>query len=129
MMEEVWKPIPEFEGYEVSNQGRVRSYYLFGPGSRVANKPQRILKPTLSKDGYLVVGLRGKITPIHKVVALAFIGPYPDGMEVCHNNGQHTDNRLANLRYDTHYNNMVDFTRHNKRWVSQYPYTGQKVYR
>jgi hypothetical protein len=29
-------------------------------------------------------------------------------MEVCHNNGIHTDNRLENLRFDTHENNMAD---------------------
>lgn len=42
----------------------------------------------------------------------AFVGPCPEGMEVCHNNGDCTDNRLENLRYDTKSANMLDRVRH-----------------
>jgi hypothetical protein len=38
----------------------------------------------------------------------AHVGPRPDGMQVCHNNGLRTDNRLSNLRYDTASGNMRD---------------------
>lgn len=33
-------------------------------------------------------------------------------MECCHNNGNASDNRLENLRWDTHYNNNQDRIRH-----------------
>lgn len=39
---------------------------------------------------------------------LAFIGPPPPGMEVCHRDNNPRNNRLENLRYDTHMNNMID---------------------
>jgi len=39
---------------------------------------------------------------------LAFEGPCPADQEVCHNDGDPVNNKLANLRYDTHKNNMAD---------------------
>jgi hypothetical protein len=38
----------------------------------------------------------------------AWIGPRPDGQEVCHGNGDRMDCRLSNLRYDTHLANEAD---------------------
>jgi len=43
---------------------------------------------------------------------LAFVGPCPDGLEVAHDNGVPNDNRLSNLRYDTHKGNHADRKRH-----------------
>lgn len=43
---------------------------------------------------------------------LAFVGMPPEGMEVCHTNGDQTDNRLENLRYGTRANNMADAIDH-----------------
>lgn len=45
---------------------------------------------------------------MHRLVLLAFVGPCPDGMEACHANDIPTDNRLANLRWGTHADNMRD---------------------
>ena len=44
------------------------------------------------------------------MVIHAFVGPTPPGMEICHNNGIHADNRLKNLRFDTHAANMEDLS-------------------
>lgn len=38
---------------------------------------------------------------IHKLVLEAFVGERPSGMQACHGNGDKTDNRLVNLRWDT----------------------------
>lgn len=48
----------------------------------------------------------------HTLVLLAFVGPRPEGMECCHGNGIRHDNRLENLRWDTHQGNMADRLRH-----------------
>lgn len=45
---------------------------------------------------------------IHRLVLLAFIGPCPESMEACHNDGNRDNNQLRNLRWDTHKNNCAD---------------------
>jgi len=113
MIDEVWKPIPGFLGYEVSNGGQVRSYRKqtdFGKWI-IDQIPQRILKPSLA-GRYLGVTLRlnGKTyrKNIAELVLLAFIGPRPEGLEICHNDGNPSNNHLSNLRYDTHVANLND---------------------
>jgi len=71
------------------------------------------LKPVLKSNGYLVVTLSNrKIRGIHCLVLETYIGPCPDGMEACHNNGIKPDNRLENLRWDTKRANQLDRQQH-----------------
>ena len=58
---------------------------------------------------------RYKTVRLHRLVLEAFVGPCPAGMEVCHNDGDPTNNRLSNLRCDTHRNNMLDMHGHGTR--------------
>lgn len=46
------------------------------------------------------------------MVVAAFIGPRPEGLQVCHNNGVHYDNRAINLRYGTPKENSQDSVKH-----------------
>ncbi len=112
---EVWKPIADFPGYEVSDQGQVRSFYRRIGGATgwdIANDPQRILKGAIKKNGYHFVLLhRNGVSSncmVHRLVAHAFLGECPEGMEVCHNDSDSQNNSPENLRYDTHYANMQD---------------------
>lgn len=102
MTQEIWKSIPGYEGYEVSNMGQVRSFRGLG-------RP-RILKPSVNRDGYTMVHLSGSTSPvfIHRLVMLAFEGPCPEGLEVCHGDHNRSNNHLDNLKYDTHQENMKD---------------------
>ena len=107
-MYEEWRKVPGFPGYDVSNSGRVRSYrYWVGSPDywKDSNEPQRILSPWPDNYGYLVVALTDGSRAIglgaHVIVAAAFIGPRPDGHEVCHKNGIAWDNRVENLFYAT----------------------------
>ncbi len=56
-------------------------------------------------SGYEQVRLRsgGKsmVYAVHRLVAICFIGPRPEGCGVNHKNGIKTDNRLDNLEYLT----------------------------
>lgn len=113
---EQWQPIVGYEdAYEVSDRGRVRSvdrYVSNGNGLRLA--AGRVL--SIYHGGhYSQVRLKtdgnGSTKNVHALMASAFLGPCPEGREVCHNNGQHHDNRIENLRYDTHSANQYDTVR------------------
>lgn len=112
-MTEIWKPVPGYEEwYEVSNHGRVRSWYSNsrrGAGRR-AEQP-RLLKPkTHERTGYLVFTPRKngvqKDYLVHHAVAYAFIGPRPEGMHINHKDGVKTNNNVGNLEYLTPRENM-----------------------
>jgi hypothetical protein len=118
---EVWRPVVGREGlYEVSDQGRVRSLDRWGRGGRGGRYPKlyrgKLRQPHQQKSGHLLLLLHAdgqiKGKEIHTLVAEAFIGPRPEGQEVCHNNGDPADNRVENLRYDTHSANLKDSVRH-----------------
>lgn len=117
-MVERWAPVEGFEGlYEVSDAGRVRSLDRRVPhGGHTKLMRSRVLKPRPTRNGYLRVSLssRGKTTDayIHRLVACAFLGHPAEGVEVCHGNGNRVDNRLENLRWDTHGENVRDTVRH-----------------
>jgi hypothetical protein len=117
---ELWRPIPGYEGaYEVSDHGRVRSLdrEVYAGRGRTRKSVGRVLSAHFG-DHYVKVRLKlhgsGRTWNVHTLVALAFIGPKPEGMEVCHGNGDAHDNRAANLRYDTHSANGRDRTLHGR---------------
>ncbi len=91
--DEVWKPIPGFKNnYHVSSLGRVYSRAKGG----------RILKSRLNAGGYPAMWLgRMALRQAHCLVALAFIGPRPDGMQVNHLDGNKLNPRPENLEYVT----------------------------
>jgi hypothetical protein len=123
-MDEIWKAIPGFGGhYEASSLGRIRALGRTIIKQHRTGKmmqqfyPGRILSPhRADKWGHLAVnmGVDGTNThsAVHRLVLLAFAGPCPEGMEACHNNGNASDNRPENLRWDTHHNNNQDRRAH-----------------
>ena len=116
ILKEQWKPIPGFEGYDVSDRGRVRSYRVAGHANAISKTPQRTLKPSHHKRYAQVVLVNpegARITrPLAPLVMLAFVGPGLDGEKVCHNDGNSHNDHLENLRYDSHSANLLDITRH-----------------
>lgn len=107
MLEE-WRDIPGYEGrYQVSDLGRVRSvdHYVRcgreGKGRRLVKG--RVLRPgRMDRFNHVSVALgKGNSLGVHVLVALAFIGPRPSKLDVCHWNGIGDDNRWSNLIYET----------------------------
>lgn len=102
-----WCPVPDFPDYEISNTGLVRSHKRRRP---------YILKPGKHPTGYHQVALRRNghthVFPIGHLVLFAFRGPCPEGCEMCHNDGDATNDHLNNLRWDTHAANMRDAAHH-----------------
>lgn len=113
-MSEEWRTCIEDPHYEVSSVGRVRGKTRTQdyPASWRAQAFQRtwqgkILRPTLLNTGYCQVclTLRQKHS-VHRLVASAFI-PNPDALpEVNHKNGTPSDNRVENLEWVTHSDNL-----------------------
>lgn len=98
-----WRGIDGFPGYEVSDAGGVRR----GGRSLTPDTDDRGRRRfTLRRDS------RSHKFMASRLVLAAFVGPCPDGMEACHDNGDCADDRLVNLRWDTHSANLLDRRRH-----------------
>jgi hypothetical protein len=102
MIDENWKSIPSWEGrYDVSDLGNIRSLSYRG----VKRKEPLIMKASFNDWGYLQIALFDRRWKKHyrvaSLVLLAFVGPRPKGKEVSHLDGNKTNNKLSNLRYET----------------------------
>lgn len=124
-MTEEWKDIPGYEGrYQASTLGRIRSLdrrvRVVAHGTEATRLIKgRVLRPgVFEKSGHVsvVLGHGANGSPVHQLVALTFIGPRPEGMDICHNDGNPKNNAVSNLRYDTRSENNKDVLRQGKRW-------------
>ena len=132
MTKEIWRDIDGYEGrYQVSDQGRVKSL------ERKGRRKERILKPGLDKDGYLLVNLwaggKQKNHKVHRLVCQAF-HENPDGKPcVNHIDENKTNNCASNLEWCTHKENNTHGTRNERvaktqsRPVAQYAQDGELI--
>lgn len=142
-MSEVWKDIPGWVGfYQVSDLGRVKSLARTIDSGRpgvTIDLRERILRASVAGHGYLVVVLTRRndrtTIPVYRLVLAAFVGPCPDGMEGCHNDGDKTNNTPANLRWDTRSENIRDTVRHGNHQMASkthcakgHPFAGDNLY-
>ena len=130
MRKEIWKDIPEYEGYyQCSNFGRVSSLYRII--KRVNGQTQpikgRILKLSTDKKGYKTVELSkdgNRYTfKIHQLVAITFLGHSLCGMKtvIDHVDGYRDNNNLSNLRLVTvRENSSICYRKNKKLYSSQY---------
>lgn len=93
----MWRRIPGYTGYEVSENGAVRRY-----------NDHEELSGSISAQGYqryhLTSDKTGKTVQVnaHAAVMAAFYGPTPaEGLIIVHLNGDKLDNRLGNLWWQT----------------------------
>lgn len=122
-MIETWRDVPGYEGhYQVSDLGRVKalSRLVDIPNHRSGREvkklfPERVLTPkrgAKARGGYyrrvqLYLGGVCWMPGVHVLVALAFIGPVPVGMEVNHKDGDPSNNVLTNIEYLTRSGNLL----------------------
>ena len=117
--DEEWLDIRKWEGfYQVSSKGRVRSLtrtirQKSRWGEQLRTFPGKMLKLNKCTNNYTFVqlskpGFKAKCQLVHRLVAEAFLGPAPDKHEVCHKNGDRSDNRALNLRWGTRKSNHAD---------------------
>ena len=138
MDKEVWRSIKDYEDYQVSNLGRVKSL-KFGK--------ERILKKSLNGTGYNHVILYkdnvSKTIEIHKLVAIAFLNHKLDGMKlvVNHIDFNRLNNNVDNLEVVTNRENTnqkhlkstskytgVCWVKSKNKWQSQIRINGEKKY-
>ena len=131
-MEEIWKDVIGYEeSYMVSSFGRMKSKERIIKRRKGGNYVQKetfisgceyhgYLKTSLRKDG------SKKDKFIHCLVAEAFWGLKPEGMEVCHKDGNRKNNKIENLRYGTRSDNVKDAIKNGTHFT---PFTTKGVER
>lgn len=120
-MIEVWKDIPDFPGYQVSNTGKVRSFWhkqrkfgTHGGTERVLIDTPYELSQSDDGNGYMKVFLQNdycrRCVKVHRLVAEAFIQRESDELDtVDHRKSGRLgklDNRVTNLRWMTRRKNI-----------------------
>lgn len=101
---EIWVDIKGFEGlYQISNKQRIKSlerYVCFENGDKILKRKAILLKPRITKSGYMRINLYRvndnfkKYYFIHKLMLESFV-PNPENKPcVNHINGIKTDNSL-----------------------------------
>lgn len=98
---EIWKPVPDWQDYQVSTFGRVKSFRKDEP---------RIIRPTLSTKGYLQLELHKagaeRTFKVHRLVGTTFI-PNPESKpQINHKDGCKINNFVGNLEWATQSQNM-----------------------
>lgn len=111
-----YRLIEGFPGYRVGNDGTVWTLWTKGgvPPSVIGTVWRQRKTPPTGYGYYCVsLRLRGKVynRTVHSLVARAFLGPPPKGMEVCHGPRGMYCNHVSNLSYGTRKQNMADRVR------------------
>lgn len=98
---EEWKIVTRFPNYEVSSLGRIRRAV-----ASTRAPAGYVMKPQVNNHGRSFVVFwsghgRSSTVEIHVLVAAAFIGPRPDGLQINHKDGNPQNNAVENLEYCT----------------------------
>ena len=121
-MNEIWKDIPNYEGYyQASSLGRVKSLerHIIYKDGRERTYPSAIIKDRDKQNTARIVTLKkdnkGKTFKVHYLVMLAFVGERPEKYHICHIDGNYKNNNLKNLKYDTISENRIDNYRYGSK--------------
>lgn len=114
--QEIWKTIPGWENYAVSNLGRVKCVK-----AHHRTHLNRIMRVYTKRDGYKCVRLTRPVADsknlyVHRLVVLAFYGPPPAPEYQCaHLDGDRANPKLDNLAWTTRRENKSHEILHGTR--------------
>lgn len=118
---EIWKPIPQYEGYEASNLGRIRSIdrKVTGTNGIIQKLKGKVLNYIINK-GYKEASLSGKRVKVSILVMMAFKGYLNNDWNIVidHKDGIKKNDKLDNLQTLTHRSNIA------KGFNNSHGYTG-----
>jgi hypothetical protein len=129
-MEEIWKDIAGYEGkYQVSNLGRVRSLSRISTSRNASGEYQyktkeKILRTFTQRGGYQRVsfgkGKDKKAFMVHRLVGMAFVPGYREGLFVNHKDENPHNNRADNLEWVTTAENNIygNHIKNSRRYVA-----------
>lgn len=117
--DEEWRRCISYPEYEVSSEGRVRSWKN-KTSSKLPPEHPRLLTPYNGDRGYITVHIRSsninKPVGIHTLVCQAWHGDKPfHGAEIRHLDGDRYNNRPENLCWGTSKENAQDKIRHGRQ--------------
>jgi hypothetical protein len=117
-MQEIWKDIPEWEGfYQASNLGGLKRLKRIVPNKLGYNSflPEKILKQTLDPLGYyrvhLCVNHKGGNKKAHRLVASAFLDNPKNLPQVNHKDFNKSNNNINNLEWISDEDNRKHFVK------------------
>ena len=146
---EIWKVIPNYENYEASNFGRIRSIDRVVKRDRYTTRKikGKILQQFAKNSGYLQVNLskNSKIETktVHRLVAITFLENTNNYTDVNHKDENKHNNNINNLEWvsyrenTSHYNSLrndtsskfigVSFTKGYNKWRSFISFKGKLI--
>lgn len=107
--------VPGNDGYFVDSNGFVYSQWVNrGMHGVVKDSVLHKLKTSKSKSGHLTVrfGRGGESNYVHRLVYTLLIGEIPEGLYICHADGNPENNNIENLYAGTQRQNMSDSVKH-----------------
>jgi hypothetical protein len=117
-MEEIWKDIPGFEGYQASNLGRIKSFK--------GGKEKFIGSSYTLKNGYVrhQAQLNGFTGAIGRFILIAFDRLPKENEECDHIDRNPENNKIDNLRWVTRNENLLNRRNYGKGKLKGVSYCG-----
>jgi len=130
---EIWKPIPEYKGYEVSNLGNVRSYRKRGCGW-ISDTHHSITPGATGRKGrylgFYASNEKGRVKLlVHRCVANAFMSNEESKPQVHHVDNNGHNNTLLNLEWVTNSENQLHRTDRDRPSGYKYVYQNRTTWR